>query len=69
MGHRRPTYADDVILRIMDEAFDENTPEPVRRQKMDVLKIRAQLYMVETLRGMCIMLAIIIGGLIAILFK
>lgn len=69
MRTSRPTYADDVILRIIDEAFDEETPETVRRQKVDIIKIRAQLYMIEAIRGATIALAIIIGLLIALVFK
>lgn len=60
----RTRTTDDLMNRMIDEIYDIDVPESVRRDRVEVIKFRAQLELIDAIKQVTTVLAMILGVLL-----
>lgn len=60
----RTRTTDDLMKRMIDETYDIDVPESVRRNRVEVIKFRAQLELIDAIKQVTTVLAMILGVLL-----
>ena len=60
----RTRTTDDLMNRMIVEIYDINVPESVRRDRVEVIKFRAQLELIDAIKQVTTVLAMILGVLL-----
>lgn len=60
----RTRTTDDLMKRMIDEIYDIDVPESVRRNRVEVIKFRAQLELIDAIKQVTTVLAMILGVLL-----